>query len=177
MGLERASPLRDREGAGGARVGGKVAQEVLGLAEGPDAVLACTFRFTRKEERSSAAAKQRKKERREEKRRKEERVRTGSSVGGDLPGDGDPGLDEPDLLPVHAGIPVAVDKHHLPAAVGLKMLHGQESVLGPTGAERERQRVVHSHAEAGHRTTTAAYLKSLRGLAPQKDTVTVELRE
>lgn len=131
-GLERASPLRDREGAGGARVGGKVAQEVLGLAEGPDAVLACTFvpRAEETEERSSAAAKQRK----EEGRRKEERVRTGSSVGGDLPGDGDPGLDEPDLLPVHAGIPVAVDKHHLPAAVGLKLLHGQESVLGPTGA-------------------------------------------
>jgi hypothetical protein len=37
--------------------------------------------------------------------------------------------------------------------------------------------VVHSHAETGYQTTKAAYLKSLRGLAPQKDTVTVELRE
>jgi hypothetical protein len=66
VGLERASPLRDREGAGGARVGGKVAQEVLGLAEGPDAVLACTFVSRVKKGRQQQQSRGRRREEKEE---------------------------------------------------------------------------------------------------------------
>ena len=60
------SPLRDREGAGGARVGGKVAQEVLGLAEGPDAVLACTFVSRVKKGRQQQQSRGRRREEKEE---------------------------------------------------------------------------------------------------------------
>jgi hypothetical protein len=38
--------LRDGEDARGAHVGGVVAQEILGLAKGPDAVLACSCNNT-----------------------------------------------------------------------------------------------------------------------------------